>query len=178
MNIDALPIKVTEKEAIKLAKEGKGSFFSKIISSKMDAHEVRLHYIEFKWVTVEVKYNKPGFRKSNNEDKIHKLNILVNGSTGTGIVAQDLPKVVKVKNINEDIIQYSSYEDARIKSKAIKMAMRISHRFMGGTPDINIINIESFFRPYWIVFFGEVKNNSKVRYLPIEADGFVINRGI
>lgn len=177
MNIDALPIKVTEKEAIKLAKEGNGSFFSKIFSSKMNVNEARLHYIEFKWVTVEVKYNKPGFRKSNKEDKIHKLNILVNGSTGTGIVLQDLPKVVKMKNVNEDIIQYSSYEESRIKGKAMKMAMRISHRFMGGMPDINITNIQSFFRPYWVVFFGEVKTNSKVRYLPIEADGFVINRG-
>ncbi|MGL4912870.1 MAG: hypothetical protein ACRC3Y_10635 [Romboutsia sp.] len=92
-------------------------------------------------------------------------------------MVQDLPKVVKIKNVDENIIQYSSYEDSRIKSKAIKMAMRISHRFMGGTPDIEITSIQSFFRPYWVVFFGEVKSNTKVRYLPIEADGFVINRG-
>lgn len=177
MNIDALPIKLTEKEAIKLAKEGNGSFFSKVFLRKMEAHEVRLHYIEFKWVTVEVKYNKPGFRKSNKEDRIHKLNILVNGSTGTGIVVQDLPKVVKVKDINEDIIQYSSYDESRIKGKTMKMAMRISHRFMGGTPDIEITNIKSFFRPYWVIFFGVVRVDSKVRYMPIEADGFIINRG-
>ena len=56
------------------------------------------------------------------------------------------------------------------------MAMRITHRFMGGTPDINIIKIESFFRPYWVLFFGEVKENTRVGYLPVEADGFIINR--
>ncbi|MGL4912869.1 MAG: hypothetical protein ACRC3Y_10630 [Romboutsia sp.] len=81
MNIDALPIKLTEKEAIEVAKEGNGSFFSKIFSSRMNINEVRLHYIEFKWITVEIKYNKTGFRKSNKEDKVHNLNILVNGST-------------------------------------------------------------------------------------------------
>lgn len=177
MNIDALPIKLTKEEAIEQAKNSRGSFFSKIFSSRINTNDVRLHYIEFKWVTIEIKYNKFGFRKSKKKNRIHKLNILVNGSTGTGIVVQDLPKVAKAKNMNENIIQYCTYEESIIKNKAMKMAMRISHRFMGGTPDINITDIKSFFRPYWVVFFGEVKMNSKVRYITIEADGFVINRG-
>lgn len=32
------------------------------------------------------------------------------------------------------------------------MAMRLTHRFMGGIPEIEIVKIESIFRPYWVVF--------------------------
>ena len=177
MNINALPIKVTKEEAIDIAKKGRGSFLSRLILMNKDIHEVRLHYIEFKLVTVEVKYDKSGFRKSNKDNKINTIKILVNGSTGAGSLVQDIPKATIVKNINEDIIQYSDKDESRIRGKANKMAMRMSHRFMGGVPDIKIINIESLFRPYWIVFFGEVKENHRVSYLPVEADGFVINRG-
>ncbi|RDY26174.1 hypothetical protein CHL78_014580 [Romboutsia weinsteinii] len=177
MEINALPLKLTQEDAVDIAKKGRGSFLSKLLLMKKDAHEVRLHYIEFKLVTIEIRYNKSGFRKSNKHDKTHIIKILINGSTGSGSVVNDVPKVIKVKNINRDIVQYSDKDESRVRGKANKMAMRITHRFMGGVPDIKIINIESFFRPYWVVFFGEVKANNRVSYMPVEADGFVINRG-
>ncbi|MDU4880075.1 MAG: hypothetical protein E6X57_06710, partial [Clostridioides difficile] len=73
-----------------------------------------------------------------------------------------------------NIVQYSDKDERRVKAKANKMAMRLTHRFMGGIPEIEIVKIESIFRPYWVVFFGKVELNRRVSYLPIEADGFVI----
>ncbi len=174
MEINSLPIKLTKEEAIDVGKNGRGSFLSRLFVKNKKVHEVRLHYIEFKLVTLEVKYDKFGFRKKC--DKVHKLNILINGSTGSGSIVQDMPKTIKIKDVDENIVQYCDKDNQRIRSKANKMAMRITHRFMGGTPDINIIKIESFFRPYWVLFFGEVKENTRVGYLPVEADGFIINR--
>lgn len=174
MEISSLPIKLTKEEAIDVGKKGRGSFLTRLLVKNKKVHEVRLHYIEFKLVTLEVRYDKFGFRKKC--DKVHKLNILINGSTGSGSIVQDMPKTIKVKNLDENIVQYCDQDEQKIKSKANKMAMRITHRFMGGAPDTKIIKIESFFRPYWILFFGEVKENTRVSYLPVEADGFIINR--
>lgn len=177
MEINALPVVVTKDEAKQIALNGRGSFLAKMFTMNKKVYETRLHYIEFKLVTMEVVYSKSGFRKSNNQN-LSTLKILVNGSTGAGSVVQDIPKSKKVKNIDKNIIQYSDKDDKRVRAKANKMSMRIAHRFMGGMPETKIISIESIFRPYWVVFFGEVKENKRVRYLPIEADGFIIRRGM
>ncbi|MGO0916367.1 hypothetical protein ACTPEM_24885, partial [Clostridioides difficile] len=47
--------------------------------------------------------------------------------------------------------------------------VQVKDRFMGGIPEIEIVKIESIFRPYWVVFFGKVELNRRVSYLPIEA---------
>ena len=166
--INVLEIKISEEEAIDSAKLKCKSIFYRILLRAKKIEEVRLHYIEFKLVTVQI-YNK-------RQDKEDTIKILVNGSTGGGSIIQDIPKDLSNKEIDDDIVQYSDKDNARIRSKAMNMAMRISHKFMGGTPEIKIKNIESIFRPYWVVFFDKVQQNKRVIYIPIEADGFKISR--
>ncbi|MCC0641265.1 hypothetical protein IC214_03440 [Clostridioides sp. ES-S-0190-01] len=174
MDIRALPIKITKDEAIDIAKSGNNSLLSRLILKNKEVHEVRLHYIEFKVVTLKIHQNKSIFMKKKQAGNTNELNILVNGSTGAGSIVQELPVSEIVKNVDNDIIQYSDKDERRVKSKANKMAIRLSHRFMGGIPEIEIVKIKSIFRPYWVVFFGKVELNTRVSYLPIEADGFVI----
>lgn len=174
MDIRALPIKIKKDEAIDIAKNGKNSLLSKLILKRKDAHEVRLHYIEFKIVTLKIHKNKSIFMKKKHFNDTNELKILVNGSTGAGSIVQELPVHEIVKNVDCNIVQYSDKDERRVKAKANKMAMRLTHRFMGGIPEIEIVKIESIFRPYWVVFFGKVELNTRVSYLPIEADGFVI----
>ena len=80
-------------------------------------------------VTLEVKYDKFGFRKKC--DKVHKLNILINGTNWLGSIVQDMPKTIKIKDVDENIVQYCDKDNQKIKCKANKMAMRITHRFYG-----------------------------------------------
>ncbi|HBF4082744.1 TPA: hypothetical protein KQC97_000838 [Clostridioides difficile] len=174
MDIKALPIKITKEEAIEIAKSGKNSLFSKLILKNKYAHEVRLHYIEFKIVMLKIHKTKSIFKNRRYSNDINELKILVNGSTGSGSIVQDFPTYEIVKNVDCNIVQYSDKDERRVKAKANKMAMRLTHRFMGGIPEIEIVKIESIFRPYWVVFFGKVELNRRVSYLPIEADGFVI----
>ncbi len=174
MDIRALPIKITKDEAIDIAKSGKNSLLSKLILKNRYAHEVRLHYIEFKIVTLKIHKNKSIFIRKRHSNDINELKILVNGSTGAGSIVQSLPISEIVRNVNCDIVQHSDKDERRVKAKANKMATRLTHRFMGGIPEIEIVKIESIFRPYWVVFFGKVELNTRVSYLPIEADGFVI----
>ena len=62
MDIRALPIRITKEEAIEIAKSGKNSLFSKLILKNKYAHEVRLHYIEFKIITLKINKTKPIFK--------------------------------------------------------------------------------------------------------------------
>ncbi|UWD49282.1 hypothetical protein NYR90_03355 [Clostridioides difficile] len=174
MDIRVLPIKIEKDEAIDIAKSGKNSLLSRLILKNKEAHEVRLHYIEFKVVTLKIHQNKSIFMKKKQASNINELNILVNGSTGAGSIVPELPIAETVKNIDSNIVQYSDKDERRVKAKANKMAIRLAHRFMGGIPEVEIVNIESIFRPYWVVFFGKVELNTRVSYLPVEADGFVI----
>lgn len=168
MKINALPIKATKEQAIEIAKNGRGSILSKMFLMHKKAYEVRLHYIEFKLATVEIQENK--------NNKANMLKVLINGSTGSGSIVQDIPISITSQEVNEDIVQYSDKDDAQIRLKAIKMTMRITHKFMGKIPEIKIIKIDSIFRPYWVVFFDKVEKNKKVIYIPIEADGFKISK--
>ena len=118
MEINSLPIKLTKEEAIDVGKNGRGSFLSRLFVKNKKVHEVRLHYIEFKLVTLEVRYDKFGFRKKC--DKVHKLNILINGSTGSGSIVQDMPKTIKIKDVDENIVQYCDKDDQRIRLRPIK----------------------------------------------------------
>ncbi|WFD12294.1 hypothetical protein [Tepidibacter hydrothermalis] len=167
MEIYALPIKMLREEAIEIATQGKGSILRKLFLLNKKVEEVRIHYIEFKLINLEIK----------NKNKHNNIKILINGSTGSGSLVQDMPVAEQIEIIDENSIQCCDKDDKMIRLKAIKMAMRISHRFMGGIPEIKISKIESIFRPYWVVFFDKVQENKKVKYLPIEADGFSINRG-
>ena len=36
---------------------------------------------------------------------------------------------------------------------------------------MEVISIESIFRPYWVALYGNVRAGKKVRYIPIAADG-------
>ncbi|WP_227850875.1 hypothetical protein [Clostridioides sp. ZZV14-5902] len=65
MDIRALPIKITKDEAIDIAKSGKNSLLSMLILKNKEVHEVRLHYIEFKVVTLKIYQNKSPFMKKN-----------------------------------------------------------------------------------------------------------------
>ncbi|MDB0440417.1 hypothetical protein C4R89_12830 [Clostridioides difficile] len=174
MDIRALPIKITKDEAIDIAKSGKSSLLSRLILKNKEVHEVRLHYIEFKIVTLKIHPNKSTFMKKKRTNNVNELNILVNGSTGAGSIVQELPISEIVKNVDSNIVQYSDKDERRVKAKANKMAIRLAHRFMGGIPEVEIVKIESIFRPYWVVFFGKVELNTRISYLPVEADGFVI----
>lgn len=173
MNIKAFPIKVTKDEAERIAQK-KGGLLWRIIFSGKDIGEIRQHFIEFKLITFEAVYRPGIFERTvlkKTAERRQKIVMLANGSSGSAAWVQDLPEVVSLEKVDKNNIQLSDREDEYLVGKCRKVALRVMHRFVGGIPELEVKSIESVYRPYWIALYGQVVNGSKVRYMPIPADG-------
>ena len=64
----------------------------------------------------------------------------------------------------------------KIIQTAKRPALRMVRRQIGKTATAEVHSVRSVYRPYYVAFYGEMKMGTKVRYLPIPADGFMIER--
>ncbi|MBN7772955.1 hypothetical protein [Clostridium aminobutyricum] len=173
MDIRSFQIKIDKKEAEHMALD-KGGFLWNAVFSDRNLTKMKRHFIEFKLMTFEATYqptwieryfkHKTGTRKQ-------LITMLANGSTGSVAWVDSLPEVVTIEDVEDDDIQLSDQEEDLLIKRGKKIATQVIHRHIGGVPNLELMEIESVFRPYWIAFYGEVIVGNKVRYKPIAADG-------
>ncbi len=173
MDIRLFEIKVSREEAAERARR-KGSLVWKAVFAKARLSEIRQHFIEFKLLTFEV-LHRPSLLERwffhRTETKKQTVTVLGDGSTGAVAWVESLPRIVELSGVDENIVQWADQRDDRLANRARALALKVVHRHVGGVPEINLLRVESIFRPYWIAFYGEVIEGRKVRYLPIPADG-------
>lgn len=173
MDIKAFPVKVDKAEAEKIAL-AKGGLLWRTVFAGKELSEIRKHYIEFKLITFEAVHSPAFLQKvlfHKTETRRQNILMLANGSTGSVSWVESMPDIITVEAVDENIVQLSDKDDEYLSSRGRRVAMRVIHRFAGGIPELKVLKIESVFRPYWIAFYGDVVEGSKVRYLPIAADG-------
>ena len=68
--------------------------------------------------------------------------------------------------------------DDKIIATAQRPALRMVRRQVGKVATAELDSMRSFYRPYYIAFYGELKMGERVRYLPIPADGFRVDRAL
>ncbi|HVI41989.1 MAG TPA: hypothetical protein VM577_15160 [Anaerovoracaceae bacterium] len=173
MDIRSFPIKTGKDEAENIAR-GKGGLLWNTVFSGMNLTQIKRHFIEFKLITFEATY-RPSLiarlfsRKT--ETKKQTITMLANGSTGSVSWVDSMPDIVTIKDVDDLDVQLSDREDDDLCKRGKKIATQVIHRHVGGVPELELIKIESVFRPYWIAFYGDVVEGNKVRYKPIAADG-------
>ena len=170
MKIDAYETKILESEARNIA-SNKGNIIGKILCK--DISQIKKLYIENKIIELKITYepnliSKSILKKVNKKEQ--KIKLIADGSTG-GVAYYESGLDTKKIDIEEDNVQLSAYEDEILVEKAKKLARRILRRRVGGDVSFEISKIQSIFRPYYVAFYGDVKEGNKVRYLPIAADG-------
>jgi hypothetical protein len=173
MDIKSFQIKTDKSEAERIA-SGKGGLLWRTIFSGMNLTQIKRHFIEFKLLTYEVTYQPTFFEryfKHNTEIRKQTITLLANGSTGSVAWVDSMPDIVKIKNVDDLDIQLSDKKDDALTRRGKKIATQVIHRHIGGVPYLELIKMESVFRPYWIAFYGDVIEGKKVRYKPIAADG-------
>lgn len=167
MDISVFKIKVGKEEAIKKAKGLRSVIMG--VSNK-EISDVRLHYIEVKFVTCKLTH-KPNFIEKYvfKDTKIRKQKILMmaDGSTCETAVVDSKPEIVSVKNVDEKSIQYSSYSDDIIINSCKKVASRVVRRNLGNLAEVDFEKIESYYRPYWLILYGE---EDRPKCIPVCAD--------
>ena len=170
MDINVFKIKVEKKDAIKMAR-GMRSIFMGLSNKKVS--NVRLHYIEVKFVTCNLTYRPSIIEKYLFRDtkiKKQKILILADGTTCETAIVDSKPDIVSLKDVEENSIQVSSYSDERIISSCKKVASVIVRRNLGNLAEVDFEKIESCYRPYWLILYGEEKEGKNPKCIPVCAD--------
>lgn len=177
MMVSAFPA-VSSKEDIKKNGRAFGGILGRVLLLNRKPTSIRLFYIEFKIIRLNISYKPSWIDKiltANNRLKGQNMSLIVDGTCGAAALIDSRPPVVRIE-VDENRIQYSDLTDDELLLRARKTATRILRRHIGGFPMIDLFSIDSVFRPYWIVFYGDPKPGHKVRYIPVPADGCSSNR--
>lgn len=172
MKISAFPI-VCSKEDITRDGRVYGGLLGRLFLLNRKPTSIRLFYIEFKVITLGIEHppsliDRWVFGKKT--PRFQTMPVIADGTCGATAWADSLPPIVEVE-ADPQSIQRSDFSDEELVRRAKKTALRILRRHVGGFPMIEFSSIESVFRPYWIVFYGKLEENRKVRYIPVPADG-------
>lgn len=180
MKIQAFPILLSEKEAYACA-EKRGNLLGRLLISK-DHIDLKLMYLESREIIFRMTYEPaPLMRllgKKTGPKHSQKIRMLVEGTRGVPAYMEEEPKLVEVEIDDPSMIQDSEIPDERLIQEARYLARRMVRRQAGRTVTLEVEEMRSLYRPYYVAFYGKLVEGSKVRYLPIAADKNEITRTI
>jgi hypothetical protein len=174
--IPAFPLRKSREEA-ESGSAGRGGWLGRIATLNRPPSSVRLYYIEFRLLTLRA-IHKPGILNrllGHGETKEQRIRLIADGTCGATALAEGLPLVEEVK-VDPEQVQESSIPEETFERRACKTALRILRRHVGGFPEISLESVERIYRPYWMCFYGELREGRKVRYVPVPADGCSMRR--
>lgn len=172
--ITSLRQKMQREEAMEIA-ERKGDWLWNIVFHKSPLSELRLMYIEYVLLDIEM-VSSPTLlnkiRKKASSPVKKKLKVLVNGSTGgVSLVTDQNLQIEEIELNDEAETQKKAFDDQEAEKRAKVLAHKITHRSMGGMHEAKIVDRLSIYRPFWVAFYGDMKEGNRVRYITIAADG-------
>lgn len=174
MVITTLRRKMERGEALSIAQR-KGDWLWNMVFHKVPLSELRLMYIEYVLLdieTVAAPTLASRLRGQRTEPVRKKLKVLVNGSTvGVSLVTDKNLQIEEIEITEGTDVQQKAFDDEEADKRAKILAHKITHRSMGGMHEARIIERTSIYRPFWVAFYGDMKEGSKVRYITIAADG-------
>lgn len=179
VKIKALPVVMSKEEALRIA-GGKKNPLIKAYAGKKDIN-LRLMYLENRYCIYEMTYhNSPLlklFQKDSSEEDKQKIRVVVDATTRTASYTSDPIRTEDIE-IDDLSIQGSYYTDQQLEDCGAIMAKRMVKRRIGKNISIRTLSMEKVYRPFYIAIYGEMVEGTKVRYLPIAADGNEINTTI
>ena len=102
--------------------------------------------------------------------------LLGNGSTGYTSVMEVLPETQTVE-VNENQLQPADYGPDKMSLNARITMLKMYRRRVGGRiPDFELLEAKSLYRPFWLVYYGEPKNNGRRLCSVRAADGFTVGK--
>lgn len=180
MRIEVTPITMSEEEAMKVARGG-GNLLGRAMYGKKDI-TLKLWYLENREVIFNLDYQPaPLMRwlgKTESKRPSQKIRMVVEGTRCTASYAGEPIKTREIEIEDSEAIQKTTYPDEEIIQTAKRLAVRMVRRQIGQVPHAELYQMRPIYRPYYIAFYGELKMGSRVRYLPIPADGNRVERSL
>ena len=161
----ATPRTMSKHEAQKLA-ERKGGLLGKILIRKALA-SVELLYFPFYLVTMQTGHKLRSSKLPEN------IKVVVDGSSGKCALVKTEPQLQPLPESAERVDeQFNTQEVIRYATNHAN-----SHliRVRKNAAFFKNEKVTTFYRPYWVAFYGDRKTEKKVWYLPFVADGYVIS---
>lgn len=179
LKIMATPKTMSEAEAIRTARGG-GNSIGKALYGGKDI-TLKLMYLESREVILTLHYQSAPLLRwlgvKPNGPETQKIRMIVEGTRCTASYAEDPVRTEEVE-ADEDAVQNTEFPDDKIIATAKRPALRMVRRQIGKIATAEVDSMRSFYRPYYIAFYGEMKMGERVRYLPIAADGFRVDRAL
>lgn len=179
MEIHAVKKTMSEAEAMKVA-EKRGNWLGRLLLGKKKI-TLKLMYLESREITFDMTYvDSPLLklmkRKSPQTPAKQKILMLAEGTRGNPAYL-DSPVRTQVLQIDdESMIQKTEIPEEKLIDEARRLARRMVKRQVGRDVLLDVLSVRSIYRPYYIAFYGDLVENTKVRYIAIPADGNVIER--
>ena len=171
--IPIFPILRSEEDVLPEARR-KGGPLGRLLLRGQALAELRLHFVEYRILIFSVLHRPNGISRhlfGEREDKRQLCRVLVNGSTGGALWAEEIPQPLVPYEAREEQIQHSSFPRERMEEKGSRLVLRVLRRRVGGYPTVNLEEDAPVYRPFYVALFGDPQEGHRVRYLPFAADG-------
>lgn len=171
MDMMATPVALAREKVVRRA-EGKGGLLGRLFVRK-PLTELRLEYVRFYMCSLPytVEARRFPFRR---HETGGVMNVAVNALYGSCAVkdAELVLAPVQGEHFQNGCFEM---EDREAAEAAVNFARRIIMRMCRNLPTFGEIGVETFFRPYWMAYYGSAEGK-EARYLPFEADGLTFKR--
>ena len=180
MKLQSFAIRMDAEEARSRALKQAGPLGRMVVGKSPDIH-MQTVFIENKIITYQFTYKTSPLarllrRNKDLPERKKSIRVIANGSTsGVSYYDGEGAEITEL-DVDEEQVQYSDYPDDKLVTRGNVLARRILRRRVGGNISIEPLEIKSVFRPYHVAFFGAPVEGTKVRYLPIAADGCSVKR--
>lgn len=177
MKITATVKTMTPAEAMQKARGG-GNALGKAMYGGKDIN-LKLIYLENKEVILKLNYQPAplmrwlGIKPKGPDSQL--IRMIVEGTRCTASYSEQ-PLNTEEIEVEEGAYQKTEFPMDKIIQTAKRPALRMVRRQIGRVATADVHSVRSVYRPYYVAFYGEMKMGEKVRYLPIPADGFMIER--
>ena len=161
---------MSDAEALSIARKG-GNSLGRVMYGNKDI-TLKLLWLESREVILRLDFQPAPLLKWLGKGTPYSQNIrmIVEGTRCTASYMEEELKLI-TKDIDPDSLQKTEYDDDKIFRTAKRPALRMVRRQIGRVATAELVSMRSFYRPYYIAFYGEMKMGERVRYLPIAADG-------
>lgn len=180
MHIEALPKLINSQSAMDIAQK-KGNFLGRLIVGEKKV-TMKLMYLESKEIIYSMTYLPvPLLGRLFAASKLpaeQKMRILVEGTRCNPAYVGEELQTISLEVADEDCVQKSPFPVEKMIEEGKYLARRMVHKQVGRNVILKPQSVRSIYRPYYVAFYGELQQGTRVRYLPIPADGNIISRAI
>ena len=155
MLVEALEVKMDKKQAMKII-NNKIPLMSKVVQLNKRIRNIKLQYIEYKFITCEIihKLNLKEKIFNRPNTKIDNITMLINTSTGHSFNINNIPNTVKI-NIEQTNLRECNIDEFQIINSIKDELIKDLDKKADCVQNIKLVDMKSIYIPFWVGFYDD-----------------------